>query len=444
MRKVKNMGKTHRRERATRKSNKPSWEIKNPMVRPVQAINVAGSPSMRSERDRTRTGIRMGATPQQQSEHTAARPIEEITLNNVQSDQELKLALNAINRSAKKIADAQKTKKYSTWTTADEDYTLPIDQSKQTAVIEDDDNENEQDAADKIKNQLESTSASNWKDFPTKGMPVPSESTAGPSSGAAGSSKGIHKDVQRMSLKKGDSFNRTPSNSAQSQSMQRNSALSGYSTEKTKQRNAADLLPTPAHLKHDKKQYGAFTPKTKGNNIRAPLKKSVGMADNSFDSTTKPGSNKLQPAYKSKEVVGYSKVNPKTNSRATYFTIANSGISKDQPDKCTGAVKKCPKALEATPASKAKFAAANLARIATLAPKSLELTESATGALRVQRRRHTDVVNNVFKSKNSSKNDPFLKRVHHKVNNRTAMNEYAKEPKYSSTYKQPSIEDYDE
>ncbi|KAI5159865.1 hypothetical protein NEAUS03_0660 [Nematocida ausubeli] len=493
------MGKTFRKAKTSNK-NYQFKEHKNPMAKPVQSIKLPGSPSMRSERDTSRTSIRTGVPPIGTMGRVTTRPIEEITLDNAQNDQEVKLALGVINKSINKIKEAQKTKKYKTWTAEDADYTLPIDPSKQTAEFSDVSEEEEMPTKmNSLSEQsLGSTRSSGWKNFPTKNMPVVAPS----------GEKSVHKSLQSMSLNKSgstrasgwkdfptksmpvvspsgaktasssfggktasSSFGAKPADrSLQSTGRQPlfskeekqqarekiKKELLGYAEKDSEHPTIRKMLTTPAHLRHGKRQYAA-APLSKTRSEQLPPKKFGEQAQNRMQSTDK---SKPQQTYKSKDVTGYSKVDPNTNSRATYFSILKTPLSNQQINSCpsgarsqqtnscpsgartqTAKAKKAIPAENVKPAQKESQALANMARTNLLPLVGPQITESHNGALRVQRTQHAYVVNKVFKSKTSSKNDPFLKRVHHNVKNRAGMNEYAKESKYSSTYKQPIFED---
>ncbi|KAI5135921.1 hypothetical protein NEAUS06_1713 [Nematocida ausubeli] len=484
------MGKTFRKAKTSNK-NYQFKEHKNPMAKPVQSIKLPGSPSMRSERDTSRTSIRTGVPPIGTMGRVTTRPIEEITLDNAQNDQEVKLALGVINKSINKIKEAQKTKKYKTWTAEDADYTLPIDPSKQTAEFSDVSEEEEMPTKmNSLSEQsLGSTRSSGWKDFPTKDMPVMAPS----------GEKSVHKSLQSMSLNKSEStrasgwkdfptktmpvvspsgakpasssFGARPADrSLQSTGRQPlfsktekqqarekiKKELLGYAEKDSENPTIRKMLTTPAHLRHGRRQYAA-APLSKTRSEQLPPKKFGEQAQNRMQSTDK---SKPQQTYKSKDVTGYSKVDPNTNSRATYFSILKTPLSSQQINSCPSGARsqqtngfpsgartqnaKAKKAIPAEnvrPAQKESQALANMARTNLLPLVGPQISESHNGALRVQRTQHAYVVNKVFKSKTSSKNDPFLKRVHHNVKNRAGMNEYAKESKYSSTYKQPIFED---
>ncbi|KAI5134222.1 uncharacterized protein NESG_00541 [Nematocida ausubeli] len=520
------MGKTFRKAKTSNK-NYQFKEHKNPMAKPVQSIKLPGSPSMRSERDTSRTSIRTGVPPIGTMGRVTTRPIEEITLDNAQNDQEVKLALGVINKSMNKIKEAQKTKKYKTWTAEDADYTLPIDPSKQTAEFSDVSEEEEMPAKmnslseqslgstrssgwkdfptkdmpvvapsgeksvhkslqSMSLNKSESTRASGWKDFPTKTMPVVSPSGAKPASSSFGarpasSSFGAKPASSSFGAKPASSsFGARPASSSfgakpvdrSLQSTGRQPLFSktekqqarekikkellGYAEKDSENPTLRKMLTTPAHLRHGRRQYAA-APLSKTRSEQLPPKKFGEQAQNRMQSTDK---SKPQQTYKSKDVTGYSKVDPNTNSRATYFSILKTPLSSQQINSCPSGARsqqtngfpsgartqnaKAKKAIPAEnvrPAQKESQALANMARTNLLPLVGPQITESHNGALRVQRTQHAYVVNKVFKSKTSSKNDPFLKRVHHNVKNRAGMNEYAKESKYSSTYKQPIFED---
>ncbi|KAI5189136.1 hypothetical protein NEMIN01_0302 [Nematocida minor] len=411
------MGKTYRKYKSASRSNEKIRETKNPMAKPMHIIKVPSSPSSTSfsaPRDRSMSHVRMNSEP---AHAEKTRPIEEITLNNVQSDAELKLALQTINRTAQKIEHSELTeKKHRTWKPSD-DYRLKIDPTKQNVVIEDLSRGNKGGKSREVEERLQSTHASDWEDFPTEGMPV------------------LKEGIEKMSIKKKNvSFNEPAG--------KRNKSM--YLKSKAKHHSAHELLTTPAHLKPHARKTSAQTV-----GRAQPMKKSVGE-HGSMPSTSGVKSagkvahknehkvqTKDKPAYSSEGIVGYSKVDPKTHSRATYFSIQQSDLFT--PLKNKGPIKKA-KAKDLPATGEAAIGQANRERTSMLA-QTTRIIESENGICRVQRTQHEEVVNKVFKSKRQSTKDPFLKRVHHSVNNRRAMNERAKESKRPSTYKpQPEEE----
>lgn len=419
------MGKTERKAKTSDRSANQAREGKNPMVKPVKLIKMPSSPSAghSSPRDRSMSHIKLNSQIEKPSEVT--RPIEEITLGNARNDAEVKKAMQAINKSGKKIEDSLQNKKHKTWKPEDKDYTLEIDPHKQNAVIEDvpemvsrkDRKANKK--SQKKQNRetakrLESTNASDWEDFPTENMPVLAEGI-----------RGMQISKKKVSFDKGSEKNRLAQPNKSTKQM-------GH---KTTHPSVHNSLVQPAHLKPIDRRTGERKEET-----HAPIKKTLSKHVNSLEKKRTTGETEEQigknrPSYSSENVLGYSESNPKTHSRATYYSI--------QEDQLKGSLDKTSqgkKALDVLPEAKSKIEMANRMRANSLA-QTTRIVKGQNGLWQIQKSRKEDTVNKIFKSRRPAEKDPFLKRVQQKVNNRTGMNERAKESKHPSTYKQPQAED---
>lgn len=425
------MGKTHRKEKTSNKTQQQIREHKNPLEKPVQSISMGSPRAGAHTKDSSKSHIKMGRIGGSAPEAQGVRPIEQITLDNVKSEAELKVAMETINKISKKIDNSEKTKKVKTWSSADPDYELPIDRTKQNAVIKDaPELENTEENAE-MGETLGAANRKEWPDFPLKDLPVLKDPQP---KGAA-----VHKSMQNMSIR-GNSQKKVSFKTDDSKEVKQGKEtekLMGYSEAKAKHPGTHGLMTTPAHLRHDRKQFGA----TKASESQ-PLKKTVFSHANNIkpvDDKTIEGLKKEDPSYNTEDVLGYSKVDPGTHKRATYYSILQSPL-KNELGKMTKTQKRSAAAKNAAPADHASIEKANRTRTELLAEKTT-LVNSGNGSLRVQRTQRQYVVDDVFKSRHPAKNDPFLKRVQHRMHNKTAKNEYAKESKFSSTYKQPKLED---
>ncbi|KAH9386683.1 uncharacterized protein NEMAJ01_1579 [Nematocida major] len=292
------MGKTHRREKSIDRSAMKPKEAKNPLIKPVQSIRI-GSPSMGSSRDQSRTHIKMGNIRMD-----GGRPQAEgdITLDNYKTEGELQIAMKKINKAAKKIEEAHAQKKaVATWEASDSDYTLTIDPAMQKIEFEEIPESFSEESEESKQMRIESTQASDWEDFPTEEMPVLRSNVA------------LHTSLGNMRISDANKKAKAP--------------LSGSSAGKAMHPKMHELLTTPAHLRHTGRRFGeAKTARQSAGSGNAPLKKAAfAHADNIRPAVNTPDMAKhikgSAPTYTSENVLGYSKVDPKTNARATYFNI---------------------------------------------------------------------------------------------------------------------------
>lgn len=408
------MGKTHRKEKTKDKTKEHAREGKNPMIKPISIIKMPSSPGPSSPKERTipKIDITSGQTGRST---TGTRPVEEVTLSNAKTDAEVNQALNTIRKTGQKIENSMKEKKYSTWSPKDPEYTLEIDPAKQDAVIEDAPQRtsrkkrraNRREMREQAE-RLESTHASDWEDFPTENMPVTTADTAA----TAG--------INNMQINRKVSFDRTG---------KEKKGVTDYDRAKTTHPSLQKHLTTPANIKPIKRdQTGKEREKEE---FHGPVKKTLAQHMGNLERTKKPqqkeGSTD-KPSYSSENVLGYTRSDPKTHNRATYYSIQkNADMTEGKHSQRTAHI----------PAeTEDRIGTANRIRMDSLA-ETTQIVEGQNGLWQIQKARKREVVDRIFKSKKPSTKDPFLKRVHHTVNNRAAMNERAKESKYPSTYKQP-------